>query len=70
MLNLIGWVVSGVIFGVWQYRRRIAAANSTVGMAVPTRSQQALHMLVAGLAGGAIGAAVWGSLWVINSLGH
>jgi len=70
MFNLIGWIVCGAIFGVWQYRRRIASANSTIGMAVPTRSQQAVHMVVAALGGGAIGTAVWGSLWLMNSLGH
>ncbi len=70
MFNLIGWIVSGAIFGIWQYRRRIASANSTVGAVVPTRAQQAIHMAIAAVGGGALGGAVWGSLWLLNNIGR
>jgi len=70
MFDLIGWIVCGAIFGIWQYRRRIGAANSTVGMAVPTRAQQAAHMVIVAATGSAMGAAVWGTLWLMSNLGH
>ena len=70
MFNLIGWIVCGAIFGVWQYRRRVASTNSTVGAVVPTRGQQAIHMAIACIGGAAMGGAVWGSLWLLNSIGR